>query len=344
MTNVFSRLAGKLFGATADSSDDTIDSAVLEDAIDAIVDAVDPRIRALPRYRKRLAPTATRTIRFMRSLAPALLVPIELSRTAWSAVPAVNALFPTADAVPAALGRSDDLRKFFKTPNVDTAYALLAMRREERNVLASALIDGEVRRDVAQTTVGFADHVLIAIADDAQSSRRLVGEAILERLAALALERIVAARDEASALDTKKSLLTTRLRVLTLKRGKLHNLATDEPDPALDIAKIERELAAMADEHREVKANLATLDYSIEQIDAILGNPAQHLGLDTVDMRINRMGYKLDDRSAERGTELHLKELWIGPHLRAVIVPVVIRRAEFPPERDRFGDAARGLR
>ena len=61
-------------------------------------------------------------------------------------------------------------------------------------------------------------------------------------------------------------------------------------------------------------------------------------------MRVNRMGYKLDERSAERGTELRLNELWIGTHLRAVIVPVVIQRAELPPERDRFGDAVRGLR
>lgn len=199
-TNIFSRLAGSLFGGPPIDPGDAIDPAMLDDAVDAIVDAVEPRIRVVPRYRKRLAPAATRTIRFMRSLAPALLAPIELSRAAWSADPYINAFFATVADVPAALGRSDELRVFFDAPansQAEAAYALLAMRREERNVLAPALVDGEVRRDVAQTTAAFTGHVMFAIAAEPLVMRRLIGEAILERLAGLALERIVATRERA---------------------------------------------------------------------------------------------------------------------------------------------------
>jgi hypothetical protein len=85
------------------------------------------------------------------------------------------------------------------------------------------------------------------------------------------------------------------------------------------------------------------LDYSIEQIEQVLGNPERHLGLDTVDLNVNPMGYKLEAGSAERGSSLRLNELWIGSNLRAVIVPVRIPRAELPQQRDRFDEAARGL-
>ena len=73
------------------------------------------------------------------------------------------------------LGRSDEVRTFFADPanaRSDAAYALLGMRREERTVLAPALVDGEVRRDMRQTTVGFAHHTLLATADAPVASRR----------------------------------------------------------------------------------------------------------------------------------------------------------------------------
>jgi hypothetical protein len=346
LTSIFSRLAGSLFGGAPIDPGDTIDPAQLDDAVDAIVEAVEPRIRVVPRYRKKLAPSVTRTIRFLRSLAPALPDPIELSRAAWSADSYINAFFATAADVPAALGRSDALRAFFDDPaNVrfEAAYALLGMRREERIVLASALIDGEVRRDVAQTTIGFATHNLFALAADPATMRRLVGEAILERVAGLVLERIVATRERATELDTRKSMLATRLRMLNLRRGGLRELAPGEPDPALEIAAIEKELAATVEDHLEVKASLATLDYSIDQIEQVFGDPQQYLGLDTIDVRVNRMGYKLETGSAEAGSDLRLHELWIGTNLRAVIAPVRIARAELPPPRDPFAQAGRRL-
>lgn len=344
--DIFSRLAGALFSAQATNPADAIDPTLLDEAVDAIVEAVEPRIRLVPRYRGRLAPVAIRTIRFMRSLAPALPAPIELSPAAWSADPTINAFFATAADVAALLGRDDALQTFFGNPasvGCDTAHCLLAMRREERQVLAAAIVDGQLRSDVAQTTVGFTEHRLIAIAGDALATRRMVGQAILDRMASLALERIVATRERATDLDVRKSMLAARLRMLTLRRGSLRELAAGEKDPAIEIAEIERELKTTAQDHLEVKASLATLDYSIEQIERVLGNPEQHVGLDTIAMRVNHMGYKLDAGAAEPGTELRLNELWIGANLRGVITPVHIPRAALPPRRDRLADAARRL-
>ena len=344
--DIFSRLAASLFSSQATSPADDIEPALLDEAVDAIVEAVEPRIRLVPRYRGRLAPVAARTIRFMRSLAPALPAPIELSSAAWSVDPTINAFFATATDVTALLGRDDALQGFFaNAANIgcDAAHCLLAMRREERRVLASAIVDGQLRSDVAQTTVGFAGHRLLAITGDALATRRLVGQAILERMASLALERIVATRERATDLDVRKSVLAARLRMLTLRRGSLRELAAGEQDPAIEIAAIERELKTTAQDHLEVKASIATLDYSIEQIEQVLGDPEQHVGLDTVAMRVNHMGYKLDAASAEPGTELKLNELWIGPNLRGVITPVHIPRAALPPRRDRLADAARRL-
>jgi len=329
ITELFARLGTALFGASNAEPADAIDSGLVEQAVDAIVEAVDPRLRLMPRYRQKLAPAATRSIRLMRSLAPQLPNTIELSRAAWGADQYINAFFATGADVQTLLDRSTALDKFFTDPaNVrhDAAYGVLAMRREERNVLASALVDGELRGDVAQTTVGFTTHTLIGIAGELSITRGLLGEAILKRIAGLVLERIVAERDRATELEMRKSVTATKLRMLELRRGGLQQLATGEQDPSPEIAALERELKMAAKDHMEIKASLATLDHIFEHIETVFGEPAKYLGLDTVELRVSHTGYKLSAASRETAAELRLNELWIGSSLRAVIVPVRITR------------------
>ena len=205
------------------------------------------------------------------------------------------------------------------------------MRRVERTVLASALVEGEVRRDVAQTTLGFTGHALVALSDDPSTTRALLGEAILKRVAGLALERIVSARDRATELETRKSMMAARLRMLMLRSDGLRELSANEQDPSAEIATLERELKAAAADHLEMRTSLATLDYSFDQIDAILGELDRHLGMDAIDLRVSHTGYKLDSNSAASGSELHLNELWVGTQLRAVIAPVCIPRTALAP-------------
>jgi hypothetical protein len=327
-SDIFARLGAALFASPAAEPSDEIDAALLEQAVDAVVEAVDPRLRLMPRYRKRLAPVVIRSIRFMRSLAPQLPQPIELSRAAWAADPYIDAFFATDADVQRLLDRSVELHAFFDAAaNVrfDAAYGVLGMRRDERNVLASALVEGEMRADVAQTTVSFAAHTLLGITQDAAATRGRLGEAMLKRVAGLALERIVAVRDRASELQTRKSMLAARLRMLELRAGNMQALA-GEKDPSAEIATIKREIGTLAEDHTELKTNLATLDYSFEQIEAVLGDPEHHFGVDRVDLRVSHTGYKLDAASREPAADLRLNELWIGTNLRAVIIPVRIPR------------------
>jgi hypothetical protein len=346
-TEMFSRLATVLFGTDPADPANDIDPALLDDVVDAIVEAVEPRLRLVPRYRNRLAPSATRSIRFLRSLAPRLPAPIELSRAAWGGDPYVNAFFATSADIQTLLDRSVELRAFFDDPaniRCDAAFGVLGMRREERNVLAPALVEGEVRGDVAQTTVGFTAHTLLATSAEPLNTRGLLGQAILKRVAGLALERIVAMRDRATELSTRRSIMAARLRMLTLRRDGLRQLSAGEQDPSVEIATIERELKATAEDHLEIRASLATLDHGFEQIEAVLGDPERYLGLDTIELRVSHTGYKLDPGTTQPGSELCLNELWIGPNLRAVIVPVHIPRSALSSQQDRRAELTRQRR
>jgi len=184
MSSFLERLVQALFRGPAEAVD-AADRPLVDDAIEAFVETVEPRVRLRSGYREKLSGPAARTIAHLRGLARAPLGPVLLSRAAWSEDPRVHAFFAAADDVPDCLARSEELRRFFdEHPACDEACALLGMRREERQVFAPRL-EGEVlRHDVAQTTVGFSGHRLVAPSADLAQARLEVGALRLVRVKA----------------------------------------------------------------------------------------------------------------------------------------------------------------
>jgi hypothetical protein len=342
---LFSNVASRLFGAAPAGATGAIEPELVQLAVEAIVDAVDPRLRGVSRYQSRIAPGAARAIAHLRSLARDLPAPLEFSRAAWSSDPQLNAFFAAAADLPALLGRSEELRAFLAAPAnaaVTDVHALLAMFKTERNVFAPAFVNGALQQEVAQTTVSFDKHRLFAPAAELLDCRRQVGMLILRRLAGLALERITALGDRAVELEQRKALLGSRLRMLSLRRNGIGDISGGS-DASAEIASIERELKATVDDYHEAKASLATLETRIEHVNAIFDAPAEHVSLARTELRVNRMGYKVTEASGEQASPLTLSELSIGSGLTIVIAFVRCPRAELPPREDLIARAAKEL-
>jgi hypothetical protein len=80
--DLFSNVASRIFGAAPDGGAGKVEPELVQLAVEAIVDAVDPRLRSVSRYQSRIAPGAERTIAHLRSLARELPEPIEFTRAA----------------------------------------------------------------------------------------------------------------------------------------------------------------------------------------------------------------------------------------------------------------------
>ena len=247
--------------------------------------------------------------------------------------------------LPALAGRSEELRALFAAPAnaaVTEAHALLGMMKTERNVFAPGFVNGALQQDVAQTTVSFDKHRLFAPATELLDCRRQVGMLILRRLAVLALERITAIGERATELEQRKAMLGSRLRMLSLRRNGIDDIAGGA-DASAEIASIEGELKATVDDYHEAKASLATLDTRIDHIKAVFDAPADHVSLARTEVRVNRMGYKVAAASGEEASQLTLSELSIGSGLTIVIAFVRCPRAELPPREDLIARAAKEL-
>jgi hypothetical protein len=150
-----------LFGGGEQSADDAAERQLVADVTELVVEAVAPRVRFRPRYQEKLEGCVRKSIAHLRSIGRERLEPILLVRAAWHDDPRLNAFFATADDVPACLGRSRELRAFFEDPSnheVQEAYALLGMKKEERTVLGMELQGDSVRQGVAQVAVSFSEH------------------------------------------------------------------------------------------------------------------------------------------------------------------------------------------
>jgi hypothetical protein len=62
-------------------------------AVERVVDQVNPRLRGLGGYRKRLAPVVEECLNRARELAGQVPGPVRVDRRAWATDPCVNALF-----------------------------------------------------------------------------------------------------------------------------------------------------------------------------------------------------------------------------------------------------------
>lgn len=339
---LFAGLAAKLFGGAPEGGA-PVDPELVDLAVEAVIDTVDPRLRTVSGYRGKLSASAIGTIRHLRSVAHELPPVVELSREGWGTDAFLNAAFATADDVRTALGRSVALRGYFEdNPAADEAYALLGMLKAERNVFAPALVDGQLRHDVAQTTVSFSNHKLAAPAPDLAACRREVGVLIFKRLAAIALERITALGERATELEQRKAMLGARLRLLKLRRDGIEQLA-GAADETAEIARIEKELGTTAAEAVETKSQLATLATRLDHVTAVFNAPAEHVNLSSVRLRVNKTGFKLAPDSAEAGADLSLTELAIGDGMKVIIAFVRCRRADLPPKESLIAKAAREL-
>jgi len=343
---LFDRVATALFGDRQVSGDSAADRQLIADMIELVVETVEPRVRLHARYRQKMEGCIHNCIAYLRSIGRAPMEPVLLARARWSEDPRLNAFFATADDVPACLGNSRELRAFFEDPaNLDTqeAYALLGMKKQERTVFGTQLQNDVLQQDVAKVTVSFSEHRLVAPAATLAATRLEVGRRIVQRLAQVALSRIVALDMRASELEQHKAYLAARLRLLRLSRDGMEGLLKDPATVGEQISALERELQETVKGYIEAKTSLATLDGYIKHIDDVFSHPEQHLTVTRTPLRLSRMGIKVDDASTEPVNELTLTEMSIGENLRGAIAIARCPRSELPPKEDLIANAERYL-
>jgi hypothetical protein len=160
--------------------------AATAQAIERAVEAVDPLLRTVSGYERKLAPVVGSALRYCEELAANVPGPIEINPRAFSADPLVHAIFAAPGDIGEMLGKSRELREFIADPGqcqADEFFALLGMRQREKTMMGIALQGGVLQNDVPQRLLYFADHTLGELGSEYAITRQRLEAAAFDGLA-----------------------------------------------------------------------------------------------------------------------------------------------------------------
>lgn len=265
-------------------------AATIAEAIEEVVARTEPKLRALSHYDRLLEPVIAGALDYIAELIARLPPPIELSRGAWQRDPHVNAFFATAADLPLFLSRSKELRDFFhRRPGASQAFAILTLTRKEKQVYGVTLQDEMVRRDVAQTSVGFTDPQLLGIAATEEEVREEARHCALNLFIGMAKERLAKRQNQREGLDHERLILETRLKWL---RAQVRQGTTDPAASAEKISATEAQLAANGLERTALGSFTDRLEAMLAEIHRLLADPRHELQLAPSSLRVDRLGIK----------------------------------------------------
>jgi hypothetical protein len=191
-------------------------SARVSHALARVAELVDPRLKAISGFERRLVGPLQHAIGYCEALVAGLPGPIAIDREAFARDPLVHALFATADDIEQMLGRSEAVREFVASPerlDGDSFHALFAARRHVKKQLGMARQGDLIQSDVPQEVVYFADQLLLEPTSQLADVQERLRARTLDSLLLTFREHVDALRRERDGLRADASAERTQLNV-----------------------------------------------------------------------------------------------------------------------------------
>ncbi|MCX7170799.1 MAG: hypothetical protein NTY41_11065 [Proteobacteria bacterium] len=286
-------------------------------AVAHAVAVVEPLLKMVSGHERRLAAPARHALAYCDGLVAAVPGPIEVNSHAFAADPLVHALFATCGDIGATLGKSRQVKAFLADPAnalADEFYALLGMRRFEKNVMGMAVHGDIVCADTPQKRLYFSDHTLRELSPDIEETRRGLRIAAFDSLATSLAAQLAEMRRARQDLHNEWDMQ----RALSSRPGQA---ALSAADHAKRSAELEESLRHAAEE--------LSPERILDALAAWLAAPELHLHLDPTTVRVDRMGVMVTDAANEdQVSTLNFPELIGRDRLHWIVLIARIPREE----------------
>lgn len=266
--------------------------AAFDRRIDAIVEAVDPRLRMVAGYRATLAPALRTASRAIDALVATLPPPLEVSRDAWSRTPLLRAAFTGPDAMQQLFDGHRALRRFLASAAARDAtaiYAGLGMSLEITQRFGHALHGDVVQRDVAQQALTLGDHRLSAFAGDAAGLADALRERVVQELVLTSTRTVFAARQRREELTEERIKLQMRLRMYEQEARGMAPFWQDVEVLTRHADDLRAQLAATDGALEELRANAADIGDYLDMTAAVFAGVGDKLTLEPRALYVDAM-------------------------------------------------------
>lgn len=281
-------LFGQLFG-----HDRKKDTPWLLSGIERAVCAVEPLLKQTRGYHGSYRKPVTTALEYAHSLAASIPGPVVVNRESYAKDAFVHALFPSVDFVMDTFCASRALQDYYREfPATDELYALMGMRRFEKTMVGVELSGQVIQRDVVQKVVYFTSHTIENPAPTEKQARDQAALGFYDSLVGKVKKRIATRKQDRQSQLQEKDSLIARLRA----------------DDAQARPALEEELSRMMAGIQSTTSSLELRNY-MEDFEAVLLNPEQHLSLNQTPIILDSMGIRRESDDASQEGAVVFNEL-----------------------------------
>jgi hypothetical protein len=312
-------------------------------AIERVVDQVNPHLRAVRSYRKKLFPVVERAQKYLRSLAIQVPGPVMVNRQTWGSDPFVNALFGSIDRMRRILSGSE-VRSYLKRhPLGGDCFAIIAAYPDVKRQLGIELVGDTLQRDVRQTAVSFRDHEVAVVSETEEEVRQELARGVLDLLVSIAARDILEQESRIAEIEDRMRIVRLKLKVAEISTHGAALLLDDNPDDGKERDTLAARVDELEKDLERERRGVTTLDDYLNRLVELMAHPDAHLGLERVKVRLDRMNILREDGDESGGTEIEFVRGRRGDKLARVISIIRFPRAEVLEDTDRLQEAARYL-
>ena len=322
------------------------DRALVEAAIERVVDATDPRLRAFPNYGKQLYAGVESSLVHIQSLIDGLPEPVEISGRTFSSDARLRTFFSSPARMQEAIGSAPSVVDFMANRKgllPDHIFGLLAPRMTERKALGMELRGEQVRRDVLQQIVDFSDYRFFGAAGSESEARDGMKERAFDYLAELALQRMANLKEKRSELERQRRLLQRKLEAMRAGNWGLEGMLAQQEIDHPDFHSLGQKIEEVEAELMQLPCSQAGLEQRFDCINATLKRPEDGLAMRQLKLHVDAMLVKVKEPDTASAEPMELTELYSSSGRRRIVLFGYFPRAELPPEKDFFEEAGRIL-
>lgn len=306
-----------------------IPSVELNDAIERVVDGIEPKMRYFPGYKKILKNSVSTSLTYINNLVDTIPGPLIINKNTFSTDPHVKCYFSTVDNIQSIFSNSLELREHFDTvenANQNEAYALLCMEEIEKTIVGMELNNDIIQREVIQTTLVFSDHKILSPATNEDDVRSGIKQCIFDGLITHALQKIIELKQKINDQDIKRSKLNSRLKTRQSQGGGLSNLLASARDTEKKAPESEKK-------PQHIPTSWDAPRYFLELIKNTLSQPESFVSIKEKSFNVTKMGIVCSDNASQTTNTIQLKEILIADVLKRVVAIVHYPRSEMLPKQ-----------
>jgi hypothetical protein len=326
---------------------DRTDRARVADALERIV-ALGPHLRNARHLESRLGAAVETALDYVSGIVAAIPPEHEASAAAWALDPYIHAFFAAPEEIAPVLSRSRDLRSFFEDhPESQEAHAVLGMAMREKHMLGTALEGEMLRRDVVQETIVFSDHQVRICGRSEPDLREEIVRRLVVQLGLQGMAQYAGERNQRGVLERERALLRTRLQLMERKGAGVRALVggDHQAEGSEELARLQEAIAENEDAIEGLGLRSDALDRELDQVCAVLREPAAHLSVQARRCVLTKMNVVLAPGSREAGDEVVFQVAQVPtvpPQARAFTL-VRFARADLRAQGGMLDEAARLL-